>query len=252
MKKVLVNEMSWYEFREMMATNDLVIFPVGSIEEHGYHNPLGTDTIIAREVAKEIGERVKAPVAPVMPIGNASNLMGFPGTATIEAEILREVLVQVCTNFIRHGARRFLFINGHGGNTSTIKMVSADLYAKFGVVSTQTEWWLTLPQMSEFRCNDHGGKFETSMMLSINEDIVNMEEAVTVPRKNLSDKLIFEDGLMFEGVKLQIPVRLDTLTNVGNYGARAEEATKEIGDVMREVYVDYCSKLAEELRKITI
>lgn len=252
MNKILVNEMSWYEFREAMATNDLIIFPVGSIEEHGLHNPLGTDTIIARELAKEIGERVQAPVTPVMPIGNASNLMGFSGTATLDPELLREVLVQVCGDYIRHGAKRFLFINGHGGNTATIKMVSSDLYSKYGVISTQTEWWITLPQISEYKCNDHGGKFETSMMLAVNDELVEMEKAKTVLRKDLSNKLIFKDGLLFEGVKLQVPLSLDKITPIGNYGAEAELASKELGIAMREVYVDYCSGLAEELRKIAL
>ena len=148
MKKVMVSEMSWIEFRDNMASNDLVIIPVGSIEEHGPHNPLGTDMIIAREAARAIGERACAPVAPVMPVGNARNLIGFPGTATIDPELLRQVMVQVCEAYIHHGAKRFLFINGHGGNTTTLKMVGADLYAKHGVISTQTEWWITLPQIS--------------------------------------------------------------------------------------------------------
>ena len=54
MHKTLISEMSWYEFRDAMAFNDLIIIPVGSNEEHGPHNPLGTDTILARELARRI------------------------------------------------------------------------------------------------------------------------------------------------------------------------------------------------------
>jgi len=158
MKKVLIEEMSWVEFRNVMTDNDLIVFPVGSIEEHGPHNPLGADYLIAEKAAYDIGMKVNAPVAPLMPIGNASNLMGFPGTVTLDPKLLRNVLLQVCEGFIKQGAKRFLFINGHGGNTSTIKIVSDDLYEKYKVFSTQTEWWIILKQMSEFPCNDHGGK----------------------------------------------------------------------------------------------
>lgn len=252
MKKTLISEMSWYEFRDAMSSNDLIIIPVGSIEEHGLHNPLGTDLIIARNAAKAIGERVNAPVAPAMPVGNARNLIGFPGTATIDVELLREVMIGLCSDYIKHGAKKFLFINGHGGNTATLKIVSADLYAKYGVISTNTEWWTILPKISKYKCNDHGGKFETSMVMAVDEKLVNKEKAETVPRKNLSEELTFEDGLKFRGASLPITVTLDKLTAVGNYGAKAEEADPQMGRDMFQIYVNFCAELAEELRKIPI
>lgn len=250
MKKVLIEEMSWVEFRSAMTDNDLIIFPVGSIEEHGPHNPLGTDYLIAKKAAYDIGMKVNAPVAPLMPIGNASNLMGFPGTVTLDPKLLRGVLLQVCEGFIKQGAKRFLFINGHGGNTSTIKIVSNDLYEKYKVFSTQTEWWLILKQMSEFPCNDHGGKHETSMMMVVEDSLVDMGKANTVKRKNLTEKLIYEDGLTLNGVNLPSSFSLDKVTSVGNFGDRAEEASKELGEKMYETYINYCCELAEEIRKI--
>jgi creatinine amidohydrolase len=252
LKKVMLTDMSWYEFRDAMSSNDLVIIPVGSVEEHGQHNPLGADLIIARAAANAIGERVNAPVAPVMPIGNARNLMGFPGTASIDPELLRQVMVQVCEAYIMHGAKRFLFINGHGGNTAALKMVAADLYAKHGAIATQTEWWTILKQISEYPCNDHGGYYETSMVMAVDENLVDMSKAKTVPRKNLTSELIFKNGLEFRGVGVPVPVTLDKLTPVGNYGAEAEKANVEMGRKMFEVYVDYCAGLAEELRKIVL
>lgn len=253
MKKVLIEDMSWIEFREAMADNDLIIFPVGSIEEHGYHNPLGTDYLIAKESAVEIGKRINAPVAPLMPIGNASNLMGFPGTVSIDDELLRDVLNEVCEGFIKHGAKRFLFINGHEGNTPTIKTVSHDLLEKHKVFSTQTEWWLILKQISEFPCNDHGGKHETSMVMVIDEKLVDMDKAKTVPRNNLTDKIVFDEyGLKFNGVSLPLTLSLHKITPVGNYGAKAEEASLELGKKMYERYVEYCCELAEDIRKIPL
>lgn len=253
MKKILIEDMSWTEFSEVMAVNDLVIIPVGSIEEHGHHNPLGTDYYIAKKAAYDIGKLSNTPVAPIMPIGNASNLMGFPGTISVEPEVLRDVLLQVCEGFIHHGAKRFLFINGHGGNTATIKMVSNILFDKYQVFSTQTEWWITLKQMSEFPCNDHGGKYETSMMMAVDDKIVDMSVAKTVLRKNLTDKIAFDEyGLKFNGVTLPPSFSLHTVTEVGNYGAKAEEASIELGEKMYEKYIEYCVELAEEIRKIPL
>ena len=102
MKKVFIEDMSWIEFREAMTANDLVIIPVGSIEEHGHHNPLGTDYFIAKQAAYDIGNFVDAPVAPLLPIGNASNLMGFPGTVSIdnEAYIITDSFVDIFSNLV--------------------------------------------------------------------------------------------------------------------------------------------------------
>ncbi len=252
MKTVMIEEMSWSDFGEAMSSNDLVIVPVGSIEEHGMHNPLGTDMLIARAVAKDVGEKVGAPVAPVMPIGNARNLMGFPGTAHIDPEILRQVMVQVCEAFIRAGAKRFLFINGHGGNVTALRFVANDLYEKYGVISTNSEWWTVLPHIADIPCNDHGGHYETSMMMAVNEKIVDMSKAKTLPRKQLTDKLEWEEGLKFAGASVPIPIPLDKLTPQGNYGAPAEKANKALGEKMYSAYVDFCVGLAQELRKLVV
>jgi creatinine amidohydrolase len=92
MDKVLIEEMSWIEFRDAMKETDLVIIPVGVVEEHGCHNPLGTDVLIAEECAKLIGERAKVPVAPVMPFGYSPNVVCFPGTNSLDPELYRKVL----------------------------------------------------------------------------------------------------------------------------------------------------------------
>jgi creatinine amidohydrolase len=245
--------MSWTEFRDAMTNNDLVVVPVGSIESHGPHNPLGTDTLLALACAKAIGLKANAPVAPVMPIGDARNLMGFPGTASIDPELLRQVMVQTCESYIKAGAKKILFINGHGGNTSTLKMVAADLYAKHGVLVTYTEWWTTLLQLySEYPCNEHGGRCETSMVLAVDPSLVDMKKAKTVPRKDLAPGMTFTDGFKFRGVKLPVTVALDRLTPMGNYGDPAEEASEETGKKMFDLYVDYCVRLVEELRKVCL
>ena len=252
MKTVMIEEMSWSDFREAMSSNDLVIVPVGSVEEHGRHNPLGTDLLIARAVAEAVGQKVNAPVAPVMPIGNARNLMGFPGTAHLDPGILREVMVQVAESFIRAGAKRFLFINGHGGNATTLGFVCSDLFEKYGVIATHSEWWLTLPHMSDFKCNDHGGQFETSMMMAVNDKVVDMSKAKTLLREAPAPGFKFERALQFAGADISLPITLDKYTPQGNYGAEAEKANKALGEQMFETYVDYCAGLAGEMRKIIV
>jgi len=252
MKKTLISEMSWYEFRDAMAMNDLIIIPVGSTEAHGPHNPLGTDMILARELARRIGEKAEVPVAPVLPIGYARTLTAFPGTMSIDPMLLRQVLVEICESYIAHGAKRFFFVNGHGGNTNAIRMVCSDLHdAHENVIATQTEWWRIVPQISEYPCNDHGGKYETSAILSIDETLCDMSKAHTEVRKPLTDKLTFDYGFHFENTNLaSCGIPTDKLTAYGNFGAPAEEASAEIGQKVLDIYVDYCVDLIRELKSV--
>lgn len=252
MKSVLISEMSWLEFREAMAMNDMIILPVGSQEEHGPHNPLGTDAILAETMALKIGQRTNTPVAPILPIGCTHNLAAFPGTINVDVNLFRTVVVEICESYIAHGAKRFLIVNGHGGNANALTFACADLHARHeNVIAIHSEWWKILPTMSDFPCNDHGGKFETSAVLAVDETMVDMSKAKTVLRKNLTEQLTYVDKFRFG--KVTIPncgITLDKLTDYGNYGAPAEEASKELGEAMTEAYVDYCAQLVAELKRV--
>ena len=250
--KTLIQEMSWFEFRQAMALNDLVIIPVGSIEEHGPHNPLGTDTILARELARRIGEKAGVPVAPVIPIGSTHNLAAFPGTINVDPMLLRQVVLEVAESYVAHGAKRFLFVNGHGGNANSLKMVCSDLHAKHeNVIAVHSEWWKVLAEISEYPCNDHGGKHETSFVMDVDPSLVDMSKAKTVPRADLTEKLTYSDKFRFDGVTIpNCGVPLHKITPLGNYGAPAEEASAELGEAMSQIYVDYCVDLVNELRRV--
>ena len=252
MHKTPISEMSWYEFRDAMAFNDLIIIPVGSNEEHGPHNPLGTDTILARELARRIGEQAGVPVAPEIPIGSTHNLAAFPGTVNVDPMLLRKVVFEIAESYVLHGARRFLFVNGHGGNSNSLDFVCDDLHAKYNdVIAMHSEWWKVLPFISQYKCDDHGGKHETSFVLDVDPDLCHMERAKTVPRASLTERLTYTDKFRFDGVNIPTcGVTLDKLTPMGNYGARAEEATAELGAEMSRIYVDYCVELVKELKRV--
>ncbi len=253
MKKVLIEEMSWSEFKEAMAGNDLIIMPVGSLEAHGRHNPLGVDLLVAAYCAKLIGEKVGAPVAPVMPFGWAASLAGYPGTVSLDPELYRKVLFSYAESYIKHGAKRFLWINGHGGNVPILGNVAGDLYEKYGTISSFTEWWTTLKQLKEdWPCDDHGGHFETSVMMAVNPDIVDMAKARVAPTSFLSEGLAAGG---YRGVSVTLPIpshKRQAGQKVANRGREPWGANAELGKAMIQTYVDYCVGLAAELRKMKV
>lgn len=251
MDKVLIERMSWTEFEQAMKETDVVIIPVGSLEEHGPHNPLGVDIHAAAYCAELIGQKARVPVAPVMPFGDARGLLGFPGTVSIDTELLRQVLVAYAESFIRHGAKRFLFINGHGGNVPALAMAAGDLYDKHGCVSLFTEWWVTLPEINpDWPCDDHGGYFETSFMMGVNASLVEMSRAQKPPETaSLTAGMV---GGKFRGVRIPLPIPLDKRQKMGNMGRPPAGASEEVGKAMIDAYVDYNVGLVEELKKIQV
>ncbi|MDR2028975.1 MAG: creatininase family protein, partial [Treponema sp.] len=102
-KSVFIEDLSWPEFAEAIALDDVIILPVGSTEEHGPQSPLGTDFFIADALARAIGKKADALVAPAIPIGNAQGLLDFPGTISIDPAVLTDLVFEICENFVRHG-----------------------------------------------------------------------------------------------------------------------------------------------------
>ncbi len=253
MEKVLIENMSWTEFKQVMEKTDLVIIPVGVIEEHGCHNPLGTDTFIAEACARLVGEGAKAPVAAVMPFGYSANVVSFPGTNSLDPMLYRKVLYSYSESYVKHGAKRFLFINGHGGNTNTLAMVCADLFDKYGVIASFNQWWEVLPQINpDWNCADHGGYFETSMMMAVNEDLIDMEKAQSAVVNNLTKEIVYNHGWHFKGASIPMPLDLFKVHKYGNVGNEPFGANKELGQQMIDAYVAFNISLANELKKIDL
>lgn len=121
---VLLAQRSWPEVRAHLATNQVVLVPVGACEQHGLGIALATDTISAdglcRRAAALLGER--AAVAPAIPYGVSWHHLPFPGTISLTSETLATVLVEVIESLAHHGFPRVVLVNGHGGNSAALAL----------------------------------------------------------------------------------------------------------------------------------
>jgi len=113
MSQVWLHHLTWEEFREALERVKVVVIPIGSVEQHGTHLPLGTDTFVASALAEDAAEKAGAIVIPPIWYGWSPHHMAFPGTITLRAEILIEVLYDILSSLARHGTRRFVILNGH-------------------------------------------------------------------------------------------------------------------------------------------
>jgi creatinine amidohydrolase len=120
MNEILLYKLTWPEVKDYLKENDVVLFPTGSTEQHGKHIAEDNDAFTALEVAKRVAEKTGVLVAPVMPYGYSPHHMGFPGTVTLPFEVLAQVYKEVCKSLMKHGFKKIVIMNGHGGNSNVI------------------------------------------------------------------------------------------------------------------------------------
>lgn len=122
--------MTWPEVEDYLKDSKGVVIPIGSTEQHGPTGFVGTDALCPEMIAWELGRRHGVMVAPTLSIGMAQHHLGFPGSVTLRPSTLMAVVQDVVNSLARHGFERFFFLNGHGGNISTLSASFSELYAE--------------------------------------------------------------------------------------------------------------------------
>ena len=112
-----IADLNWLQVEEYLARDDRIVLPIGSTEQHGYLS-LATDVILAERVSVEAAEPLGVPVLPVLPFGVAPGFTAYPGTVSLSLDTFVTVLTEVLGPLHGQGFRRFLVVNGHGGNVA--------------------------------------------------------------------------------------------------------------------------------------
>ena len=181
------------DIEELDRDRTVLVLPIGSVEQHGRHLPLGTDTLLAVSVCCAAADRIPGRVAVLPPpwYGFSPHHMRFAGTVTLRAETLMELVEDIAESVIAHGFRRLLIVNGHGGNVGIIDVLSSTLGYKFrskSRIATLTYFQLARDAIAKLRRSQPGGmghacEFETAMMQHIHPKLVAIDRAkVTYPQ----------------------------------------------------------------------
>jgi len=137
---VKIAEMNWMQVEEYLARDDRCVVPLGSVEQHAYVS-LATDAILAERVAIEAAEPLGVPVFPALAYGITPYFMAYPGTVTISPATYERVLTEILGSVRRHGFRRILIVNGHGGNSPARPAAEAWADRREGVELRWHDWW---------------------------------------------------------------------------------------------------------------
>lgn len=177
------------EFARAIKEDPIVVLPVGSMEEHGGHLPLGSDTFEIDFVVGRLSKRLKLLVLPTLNYGNCGSTYNFPGTISISFDALRAVVYDILSECARHGAKKVLVISGHAGTNHMLALrMAAEHVAKkhpgmrFMVLSDYD----LVPEFKGGnipKWDGHAGKAETSRMLNIRPDISRKGARATRPKR---------------------------------------------------------------------
>ncbi len=119
---------TWTEVQTYLDTCAGILMPIGSTEQHGPTGLIGTDAITAEAISAEVGRRGPFLVGPTISVGMAHHHMGFPGSMTLRPSTLIRLVRDYVESLASHGFRRFLFVNGHGGNINTLNAAFYEIY----------------------------------------------------------------------------------------------------------------------------
>ncbi len=167
------------QFEEALRRTRTIIQPIGAVEEHGPHLPLGTDTLQVQAVARQAAEKSGAIAAPPIPYGVCRSTRDHPGTIGISTTVLRALVIDLGRDFYRQGLRNFIFISGHAGKTHLMTILDAgeELLetlpdARIAVVSEYNEILREGRDIIETEDDSHAGEVETSRLLFLHPDLV--------------------------------------------------------------------------------
>lgn len=179
---MLWEELTSEELDEAAKSGLIAVLAIGSIEKHGPHAPLGTDTLTVFNLVKIASEKEPAVVLPPIYYGMVKETRYAPGIISLSSETLLKVLGEICDEISRNGFKKILIVNGHGGNIATLRCFVWDKQLTKGVEYVVYLMALPTPDLSkderekltEGKINGHGGILETSLGLYFYPSLIKL------------------------------------------------------------------------------
>ncbi len=175
---------TWPEVEAALSRRPIAILPIGAVEQHGPHLPLTVDTDLATGVARALAQATNAILLPALPYGETWSAESFPGTLSASPETLRALITDIGRGLIRMGVPALVTLNGHYGNRDPIALAARTLLSE-GFPSLTLDYPGLEPLAARI-CDSHpagpgffhADEVETSMLLALRPDAVQMDKAV--------------------------------------------------------------------------
>lgn len=216
----------------------VAILPLGATEQHGHHLPLGVDIFLAEGISRKLSEKTGALLLPSLPFGYSWVWRDIPGTVSLQQKHVEAVIKDVAHSVARYGIKMLVLVNGHDANNASMKYATRALADELDI-SVIYLFYPNLNKIMEQHCESptwhgmiHACEFETSLMLALKPEMVDLSKAVReYPKK---PKLYGKSS-----------ISLGDLSKSGVYGD-ATKATKEKGKKMLNIFVPEMEQLILE------
>ncbi|MBI5588648.1 MAG: creatininase family protein [Deltaproteobacteria bacterium] len=237
---MLIGEVTMKEFEKSLKKSRTLIIPFGTVEAHGAHLPLNTDTLIIREVVRKAADKTGVYMAPPVQYGVCTSTGQHPGTIGITAETLRRLATDIVRDAYKKGLRNFILISGHGGSlhVSAMKESAEALKEeldgiKIAALSIYEILGKEADEIAETKNDSHAGEIETSLVLHLAPRLVkgtSKEEYPALPKPVVvKDKVRYWPGAVW-----------------GDPG----KATVEKGERMFNIMVESVCNLVKKLDRV--
>jgi creatinine amidohydrolase len=265
--------MTWPEVQDLRTRTDVAIIPVAALEQHSLHLPIGTDLLNGLERAKLVAQKTDALVAPILLPGNSPYHMEFAGTITLSSQTIQQVYFEAAQSLIKHGFKRFAFLNSHRGNQVITQYIADRINQETGATAVElgdaaAPFLPRAPRSSDATAptfDRHGGVGETSTSLYMFPNLVNMAAArtakLTMPEhleRMLPDvvagdptatRIFLAEGLKAKETGKKTSTR--EMSDTGTWGLRnPNEATAEAGRRETDAFVDAAVKFIEKWKAL--
>jgi creatinine amidohydrolase len=238
------------EIEEYLKKSDVILFPVGSTEQHGKHLAIDNDAFTALEISKRVAENTGVLVAPVLPFGYSIHHMNFAGSITLKFETLIAVYKEVCESLIHHGFKKIVIMNGHGGNINAVNQALREVKSDDGVIVYNV---MVFPMEKGFGSDSltvckqesggHACEMETSIGFALGQRILIGEAEKWRPPVGMTE---FDKKYRR---KVSTAVDFDEVTEIGSLGDPTI-ASMEKGEAMVNSVVRDISEFVEDLKKL--
>ena len=247
--------LTWPEVDELRKNNKtLLILPLGTVEQHGYHLPLGTDTIILESVLQIAIEKSKQNryilVLPILPYGFSHHHVAFPGTLSLSAGLLENVLLTLGQQLLSQGFRKLLLISWHGGHTSIMHDVSYELKKAF---YDKHIFYISIIDFAFNKIKElisepvyHADDLETSIMLALGQRVL-MDKAIKDGIAEVLDEYTYLDFKKSSRVKIPVNIAEFSKSDVID---DPTSSSIEKGKLLIEIITDELAKILDKIVKI--
>jgi creatinine amidohydrolase len=235
------------EVEEYLKRCDVVLFPVGSTEQHGKHMAIDNDTFTALEISRRVAEKTGVLVASPLYFGYSPHHMNFKGSITLSFDTLVDVYREVCESLLHHGFNKVVIMNAHGGNTNSIREALHKIKEDTGkrvysvmVFPGASGFGSEAVKVIEQKGGGHACEMETSIGMALGQRLLMDKAEDWKPEYSSIDP-------KYRG-KVAADYSFDEVTSIGSLGDPTK-ATKKKGKALVDAVVDDLAEFVEYLKK---